>query len=99
MKTMSKEAIAKLQDGGARVKREKRPPKVVEKPASPPTVREKTEVKVVQVDMSKQAEILSQQLDALETLVSQKRKPWRITINRGRSGLTESYDILPLEPE
>lgn len=90
---MRADEIKRLENGGAKVKRTPKAPAVkapepkVETPIQFPHYPEIP-------DYGKELKVL---IHTLDNRLNKTRVPWRIIVNRSRSGLAESYDVIPLE--
>ena len=93
---LSTKQIEKLRKGGARVKRTEKPkPEIKEEKAAPPQVN----VAAPTQEIPDYGPELKELIASLDNKLDRPRMPWRIKVNRTRSGLAESYDLIPIETD
>ncbi len=99
---LSAQQIKKLQRSGAKVKRTARPAKSAPKEKEVPVVVPPAQVSVTAPPMPKMPDYgqeLKTLISTLDNRLEKPRRPWRIKVNRDRTGFAESYDVIPLEAD
>lgn len=94
---MPAEQIQKLKNGGAKVKRTKATPKAVEKESKVPAPKVVVASGTAPPRIPDYSNEIKALISTLDKRLQRTRVPWRIKVNRTRSGLAESYDVIPLE--